>query len=163
MKFWIIYPVVGYLFYLFCMSREGKDTDDSDRKIFILVALLWPLMLLPTLLYLGGFSNFRDGPLTRSYDGGQEPGLRRTPSSGKEYNDMAFGDGKPVDEDDMAAFISHISRRPDAPLPEALTLSYKPTGISKTYPTGTPFPSALVNDWRRGFYMGKQAQDGDEG
>ena len=163
-----IYVAAAYLVFLLCDYRSKKEAlfSDDDRKISVIIALIWPLTLAPLLFYMIASSVSRRNPShfePPRRDAAPMTRWKHTKPKGGEYNDMTFGvekgEAEGASAEDMAAFIETLARRPDAPLPNELTISYPVTGISKTYPPGTPFPSTLVNDWKRGFFMGKDADD----
>lgn len=153
--FFIFYGLGAYLVYYFAYLRDTKrdDTDGNDQAALWLITLFWPVMLIPTI-----FSLFNRGSEDQVYhEKSRTSGRQSAPED--EYNDMAFGERKGDAPEDMEAFIQSLAQRPDTPLPHELTFSYKLTGISKTYPAGTMFPSSLVRDWRRGYFMGQEMND----
>lgn len=160
------YALFACFMYWSCVtnSKRNRDVRAGEKMIFIVVAVLWPLTLVPALIYMLAQS-FRSNTVDPFAHDPRDPPLAPwKPSKPKgDYNTMMFGEEKAgASEDDMAAFIETLARRPDAPLPNDITFSYKLTGVTRTYAAGTPFPSALVNDWRRGFYMGKHHAEGEE-
>jgi hypothetical protein len=153
--FFIFYGLGAYLVYYFAYLRGTRraDPDGNDRAALWLITLFWPVMLIPTISSL-----FNSGSEDQAYPGkSRKSGGQTAPED--EYNDMTFGERKGDEPEDMEVFIQSLAQRPDMPLPHELTFSYKLTGISKIYPAGTMFPSSLIRDWRRGYFMGQEMND----
>jgi hypothetical protein len=133
---------------------------NSDDPLNFFFALMWPITLYALFYYT------LSQPTGYPYTSNQESGgpfarwKRAAPKGGNE--EMIIGEGREQNVEDMAAFIDTLASRPDMPLPHELTFSNKLTGISKTYPAGTTFPSALVNDWKRGYFMSKETVEETE-
>jgi hypothetical protein len=155
----IMYALFGKLTYELLKRYHGKDADGQgdDRGLHVLFAIIWPLTAFGFCYYSivkAARVPSRPTPSAFDYSGPFEPWQPKPPAG--DYNANTFRPGKEESAEDMAAFIKSLESRPDAPLPDALTFSYSLTGISKTYPKGTLFPSALIRDWKRGFYMGEE-------
>jgi hypothetical protein len=145
--------IIGYIIAAALMFQLLKRVNSEDELNFLFV-LMWPITLVGLLYYALARPNY-----------GQTPGAsellkkwkRSAPRGGND--EMILGQDEDQNAEDMAALIDTLSRHPDAPLPHDLTFSYKLTGISKTYPAGTMFPSTLITDWKRGYFMGQETTE----
>lgn len=155
----VIYALLGKLCYELLKSRHGKDADtrDYDHGLYVFFGIIWPLTMVGFIYYTLIINTPLEPPPSEP-TGPFEPWAPKPPAG--DYNSAHVSREKNAETvEDMAAFIKALETRPDTPLPEALTFSYKLTGISKTYRKGTMFPSALIRDWKRGFYMGEEKEE----
>lgn len=152
----IVYALLGKIVYEILQRRGGRDADAAsyDGKLNIFFAIIWPLTIFGLVYYLFGRPYYQGTPTPREFFFSD-----KTKVPDRDDNRNPIGKAKEYDAEDMEAFIRTLERRPDTPLSGELTFSYKVTGVSRTYPAGTPFPSALINDWKRGFYMGDVTEE----
>ncbi|TAL35546.1 MAG: hypothetical protein EPN97_07175 [Alphaproteobacteria bacterium] len=155
------YPLAGWLVYKVLRMHHSKhpESANDDEGLHIFYAIIWPLTVTGFIFYILFLGTRIDlAAADRGPQGPFEPWQPKPP--GGDYNSNNLGKEKGADEtEDMDAFIKSLELRPDAPLPHELTFSYKLTGISKTYPAGTMFPSALLRDWKAGYFMGHAKAD----
>jgi hypothetical protein len=153
-----LYPLGGWLVYKLLRFHHSKNPESAadDDGLHIFYAIIWPLTVFGFVSYIFWLATRIDFAAA-DRRGPSEPMAPWEPKPpAGDYNANNLGNFKEEDPEEMANFIKTLERRPDAPLPDALTFNYKLTGISKTYPAGTMFPSALVNDWRRGYFLGEE-------
>jgi hypothetical protein len=177
----LVYIVFGLVFYVLMGGPLSKEKD-LGRTGAIMLSVFWPLALIQfdTWMRWGKPPPWRSDPNNDSTGrfGGptayKQQGWENDPSAHPNrpsphenipkanYNQLVFGDDDPkgaeeeIDDDDVEAFIREQFGHQSAPLAEATTISYKRTGVSKTYPAGTIFPDAFLADWKAGFFSTAQ-------
>lgn len=153
MKELLIFYAFGAL-YFFGEVALRKEERGGYLLVF-LCALIWPI----SVAFVGDLIARGASPAQDRNDDSRPFEEWKPKPPGGDYNSNNLGREKGEGPEDMEAFIKALELRPDAPLPHELTFSYKLTGISKTYPAGTMFPSALLKDWKAGYFMGHSKAD----
>ncbi len=174
----LVYLAIGLAFFLIMGGPLSREKDVGWLGAFMM-SVFWPATLFQFNMWMrwGQKPSWRSGPEDErtNRSGGPsayrqegwaaqaEPPRQQQPQSQENvqkasYNQLVFGDDaqqgmeEEIDDDDVEAFIAAQFGHQSAPLQQHATISYKRTGISKTYPAGTIFPDAFIADWKAGFF-----------
>lgn len=177
--FAVPWAAIAFIFYLWLarpLYRMGRMTKGAA----IFCSLIWPISLLLIDSYMltppgtwrdtefpwrsGSGDASSDPPPKADYNdavfGGEAkqdaPKQTSAPRRKPSYNNIVFGGEETEEEASEREILDFIAAqtgiRYSAPLKEEFTISYGPSGISKTYPAGTVFPDAFIADWKAGFF-----------
>ena len=139
---WVGFAIyaIGVVILVVAGIRSNKDNPKAIPLI-IIIALTWPVMI--------WFAKWKPKA------SGNPPGAAPKPVEFN-YRDLAFKSaaGKTRAPDMSGYFSQGLDAGKNEPLAENVIITYRPTGISKTYTAGTLFPAGFADDWKAGYFRG---------
>jgi hypothetical protein len=144
-------PFAGYVFFgvlsYFWIGTLLVGGGWLTKRQAQLGALVWPLMILAAVII-----NQRRLPPKRPPYG--RPDLTKPHGAPQhaDYSEELFPGKEEEEGKTPDPVFENLMTQEEELLREEITVTYSPTGVSRTYPPGTPFPAALRRDWEEGLF-----------